>query len=70
MAENDNYTQRAVDVLAEASEAEHDFSGWLASVLVMAKNRRGGWAELEHRTGSWEASLVLQLIDGTDVEGW
>jgi hypothetical protein len=62
------YTSRAVAALADASEYEGDFSGWLAGVLVQAAARRGGWDELERRPGSWEAVLVERLITGTEPQ--
>lgn len=65
----EHYTATAVEVLTEASEHEHSFSEWLASVLVEVRNARGGWAQMEDRPGSWEAGHLLALLDGTEPEG-
>ena len=63
------YTTAAVKAITAASKAEHDLSGWPAAVLVEVRNRRGGWAQMEDRPGSWEAGHVLALLDGTEPEG-
>jgi hypothetical protein len=61
-----DYTTAAVDVLAAAHQAEHDFAGWLADVLARLAARLGSSAAVvEGRSGSWEAGLVLQLLHGT-----
>jgi len=52
--------------MVTASEAEGDFAGWLADVLCQVAARRGSTAALvSGRSGSWEAGLVLQLVQGT-----
>ena len=49
---------------------QHDFSGWLAHVLAAAAGQLGGSDELIiGRPGSWEASLVDQLVKGTVGHG-
>jgi len=63
------YTATAVKALTDAARTEHDFSGWLASCLVQARNAAGGWDAMEGRPGSWEAALVERLISGTEPEG-
>jgi hypothetical protein len=60
------YTRSAVQALARAVEEEHDFAGWLADVLARVAARTGGSDALTAgRPGSWEASLVEQLVGGT-----
>ena len=60
------YTSPAADAITRAARAEHDFAGWLASVLATAAARLGSSDALTaRRTGSWEASLVSQLVKGT-----
>ena len=60
------YTRSAVEALTAAVEAEHDFPGWLAAVLAEVAARTGGSDALTAgRPGSWEASLVDQLVKGT-----
>ena len=61
-----DYTSRAVAAVTHAARHEHDFGGWLAQVLAAAAGRLGSSDELtEGRPGSWEASLVDQLLKGT-----
>jgi hypothetical protein len=56
------YTRTAVKAIGQAVEHEHDFAGWLARVAA----RVGGSDALTAgRPGSWEASLVGQLVKGT-----
>jgi hypothetical protein len=62
MSEVPDYTADAVAALALASEHEHDFSGWLSSVVTAAVKARGGWDAFEGRPGSWEAALVERLV--------
>ena len=63
---NPTYTGLAVSAITRAARAEHDFAGWLAHVLAAAAARLGGSDELTiGRPGSWEASLVDQLVKGT-----
>lgn len=60
------YTARAVAAITQAARAEHDFAGWLAGVLAEVAGQLGSSDALtEGRPGSWEASLVDQLIKGT-----
>jgi hypothetical protein len=57
---------RAVEVLLRAARIEHDFAGWLADVLAQVAGQLGSSdALIEGRPGSWEASLVDQLVKGT-----
>jgi len=61
-----SYTRQAADALTRAARAEHDFAGWLAAVLAAAAGRLGSSDALTAgRPGSWEASLVDQLVKGT-----
>jgi hypothetical protein len=63
---NPTYTVRAVNAITQAARVEHDFAGWLAHVLAAAAGQLGGSDELTiGRPGSWEASLVDQLVKGT-----
>ena len=65
----DSYTDRALRALTEAVDAEHDFPGWLAGVLARVAAAKGSSLALTAgRPGSWEASLVSQLVCGTT--GW
>jgi hypothetical protein len=60
------YTSRAVAALTQAARAEHDFGGWLAGVLAEVAGQLGSSdALIMGRPGSWEASLVDQLVKGT-----
>jgi hypothetical protein len=61
-----DHTARAVRAVAEAVRAEHDFGGWLAQVLASVAALIGSSGALTAaRPGSWEASLVDQLVKGT-----
>jgi hypothetical protein len=61
-----DYTARAVQAVAEAVQAQRDFGGWLALVLATAAAQLGSSDALTAgRPGSWEASLVDQLVKGT-----
>jgi hypothetical protein len=61
-----SYTRQAADALTRAARAEYDFAGWLAAVLATAAGRLGSSdALIAGRPGSWEASLVDQLVKGT-----
>lgn len=63
------YTRTAATAVEQAARAEHDFGGWLAAVLATAAARLGSThALIAGRPGSWEASLVEQLVSGT--VGW
>ena len=60
------YTRSAVKALARAVDAEHDFAGWLADVLARVAAIKGSSDALTAgRPGSWEASLIDQLLAGT-----
>lgn len=60
------YTSAAVEAVTQAVENEHDFSDWLAGVLARVAARKGSSDALTAgRPGSWESSLVSQLIKGT-----
>jgi hypothetical protein len=57
------YSQRAVLAILEAARAEHDFGGWLSSVLAQAAGQLGSADALTAgRPGSWEAAAVQQLV--------
>jgi hypothetical protein len=65
-ASQPGYTRPAVDAITQAASTEHDFAGWLAGVLAHAAARLGSSNALTaRRPGSWEASLVDQLVKGT-----
>ena len=60
------YTRAAIEALTRAADTEHDFAGWLADVLARVAARKGSSDALTAgRPGSWEASLVDQLVKGT-----
>lgn len=60
------YTRRAEAAILQAARSEHDFAGWLAQVLATVAGQLGSSDELIiGRPGSWEASLVDQLVKGT-----
>ena len=60
------YTRSAVEAMARAVDAEHDFPGWLCAVLARVAARAGSADALTAgRPGSWEAALVEQLVKGT-----
>jgi hypothetical protein len=61
-----DHTTAAVDALAAGWDAEHDFAGWLADVLArLAAQLGSSEALVAGRPGSWEVSLVRQLLQGT-----
>jgi hypothetical protein len=65
----------ALAALARAHATEADFAGFLAQVLAALAARLGSaGAVTAGRPGSWEASLVDQLLHGTvgdgQQEGW
>ena len=63
------YTAAAVDAITAAVRNEHDFAGWLASVLSRVAAKQGSTAALTAgRPGSWEAALIGQLVRG--AVGW
>jgi hypothetical protein len=65
-ASQPGYTRPAIDAITQAASTEHDFPGWLAHVLANAAARLGSSDTLTaRRPGSWEASLVDQLVKGT-----
>ena len=56
----------AITALTTAVQHEHDFAGWLADVLAAVAARHGSsYALIAGRPGSWEASLVTNLVRGT-----
>lgn len=59
------YTAAAVDAFVEATTETGDFAGWLAEVLARTASRLGPDLnfKLYGRPGSWESSLVGQLLD-------
>ena len=60
------FTRQAVTAIARAVDTEHDFAGWLAAVLAEVAAIKGSSDALTAgRPGSWEASLVDQLVKGT-----
>jgi hypothetical protein len=62
----DTYTSRAGAATLRAARTEHDFGGWLGQVLAQVAGQLGcSDALTEGRPGSWEASLVDQLVKGT-----
>jgi hypothetical protein len=64
-----DYTKDARDAVLHAVRDEHDFGGWLASVLASVAAELGStFALTAGRPGSWEADLVQQLVKGT--VGW
>jgi hypothetical protein len=66
MTGQDDYTSEAVTAITQAARAEHDFSGWLATVLCRAAAKLGSSDALtQGRPGSWEAALVRALVQGT-----
>lgn len=66
MTDRTEYTAAAVKTITEAVNSEPDFAGWLAEVLARVAARKGSSGALTAgRPGSWEASLVDQLVKGT-----
>ena len=66
MTSDPAYTWSAVAALARAVDAERDFAGWLAGVLARVAAHAGSADALTAgRPGSWEASLIDQLVKGT-----
>ncbi len=64
-----DYTKDARRAVFHAVRDEHDFGGWLASVLASVAAELGSaFALTAGRPGSWEADLVQQLVKGT--VGW
>ncbi|MHB8694212.1 MAG: hypothetical protein ACYDHH_23475 [Solirubrobacteraceae bacterium] len=64
-----DYTKDARRAVLHAVQDEHDFGGWLASVLASVAAELGStFALTAGRPGSWEADLVQQLVKGT--VGW
>jgi hypothetical protein len=68
-ASQPDYTRPAIDAITQAASTEHDFAGWLADMLANAAAQLGSsnalMALTARRPGSWEASLVDQLVKGT-----
>ena len=56
----------AIEAITQAAAHEHSFPEWLADVLAAAAGQLGSSHELiAGRPGSWEASLVDELVKGT-----
>jgi len=67
--EVEGHTHAAVEAITTAVSEEQDFGGWLADVLCRVAARLGSTeALIAGRPGSWEASLVYQLVAGTAGE--
>lgn len=61
-----SYTRAAAHAIADAVDTEHSFPEWLATVLAAVAAQRGNSYDLiAGRPGSWEASLVNDLVTGT-----
>lgn len=61
-----DYTRDAHGAVLAAVHDQHDFGGWLASVLASVAAELGSTGALTAgRPGSWEADLVQQLVKGT-----
>jgi hypothetical protein len=68
-ADKGDYTKDAHAAILAAAHDEHDFGGWIASVLASVASDLGSSSALTAgRPGSWEADLVQQLAKGT--VGW
>jgi hypothetical protein len=68
-AENGDYTKDAHAAVLAAARDQHDFGGWIASVLASVASDLGSTSALTAgRPGSWEADLVQELVKGT--VGW
>lgn len=66
---DESHTSQALEALSRAVDAEQDFPGWLAGVLARVAAAKGSsYALIAGRAGSWEASLVTQLVCG--LTGW
>lgn len=62
----EEYTRAAVKAALTAASSEHDFAGWAAEVLCRTAAQLGSTdALLAGRPGSWESSMIRQLIGGT-----
>jgi hypothetical protein len=60
------HTRQAVKALARAVDTEPDFAGWLAGILARVAAAKGSSDALTAgRPGSWEASLIDQLVKST-----
>lgn len=65
----ESYSNGARAAMLAATNAEHDFAGWLAAVLSSVAAELGSSDALTAgRPGSWEAELVQRLVKGT--VGW
>ncbi len=61
-----SYTREARRAIAAAVRHHHDFAEWLAALPASVAAEQGSaYSLVERRPGSWEASLVLQLVQGT-----
>lgn len=64
-----DYTKHARDAILAAVRDQHDFGGWLASVLSsVAADLGSSDALTAGRPGPWEAAHVRGLVNGT--VGW
>ena len=65
------HTWAAAAACTTAVDAEPDFAGWLGGVLAVVAARFGSADKLTaRRPGSWEASLVDRLTEGTLGAGY
>lgn len=57
------HTRQAVGALTAAARAERDWAEWLVGVIAATAANVGSTDELlRGRDGSWEASLVRQIL--------
>jgi hypothetical protein len=62
----DRYTEDAYRAILAAARTEHDFAGWLARVLADVSGQLGShYTLVQGRPGSWEASHITGLMQGT-----
>ena len=67
---NGDYTTAAHTAILQAVRDQHNFGGWLASVLASGSADLGSTEALTAgRPGSWEAEHVRGLINGTVAWG-
>jgi hypothetical protein len=63
---DDGYTREAIAILTAAARREPDFAGWLAPVVTTVAATVGSTEILlAGRPGSWEATDVRHLVEGT-----
>lgn len=61
-----DYAREAHAAILVAVHDQHDFGGWLVSVLARVEAELGSTGALTAgRPGSWESELVQQLVKGT-----